>query len=301
MRPSDGRVGEQHAAYRKGLVLGLTMAEVGILIIFVLLLLIGYQQTRYNQLMARMAGMQPIPDAAPPQAEPAIDPAQFAEALQAKSTLTEVAKALGLPVTRPSDDFRRLARVVQEASANRQTRQELSQANRALEEIRGAAQQMQKLVKGKDGKDLAEQAKDQSFRIANQEGQLKRYERQLADAGQGKGERPCWVEPDGTIDYLYDVVLGSLGIRMRERFYPARTEERNDLPMPPVDPEEEMTEGEFLRRTEALYRYSQTLNCRFFVVVYDATGELEKPLYKSELRTVEGHFYKLLSNAPPSF
>ena len=34
-------------------------------------------------------------------------------------------------------------------------------------------------------------------------------------AGHGKGERPCWVQLDGTIDYLYDVVLTSRGIKMR--------------------------------------------------------------------------------------
>jgi len=46
MRESDGqrRIAEQNAAYRRGVVLGLTMAEVGILIIFVLLLLVGFKE-----------------------------------------------------------------------------------------------------------------------------------------------------------------------------------------------------------------------------------------------------------------
>ena len=57
---------------------------------------------------------------------------------------------------------------------------------------------------------------EQSHRIANQEGQLRRYEAQLKEKGLGGGERPCWVKPDGTIEYLYDVVLASNGIRMRE-------------------------------------------------------------------------------------
>ena len=36
-------IAEQNAAYRRGVVLGLTMAQVGILIIFVLLLLVEFR------------------------------------------------------------------------------------------------------------------------------------------------------------------------------------------------------------------------------------------------------------------
>ena len=292
----DGRVGEQHAAYRKGLVIGLTMAEVGILIIFVLLLLIGYQETRYVRLSRDLAALQDGQDG-----KQVVDSQRMAELKDAEGRLGELAQALGIKVTRPADDFRKLVRVVQAASNTAEGRQQLAEADRALEEIRAAAQQMRQLAAAGSSDQLAKQAEVQSFRIANQEGQLKRYEKQLETSGQGKGERPCWVERDGTIDYLYDVALGSNGIRMRERFYPERTQERDNLPMSPVDPSEEISEAEFLRRTDALYRYSQTLNCRFFVIVYDETGSQEKPLYKSELRTVEGHFYKLLSTESAPF
>jgi len=292
----DGRVGEQHAAYRKGLVIGLTMAEVGILIIFVLLLLIGYQQTRYVRLSRELAAL-----ADPQDGKQIVDAQRMAELKDAEARLGELAQALGIKVTRPADDFRKLVRVAQAASNTAEGRQQLAEADRALEEIRAAAQQMRQLAAAGSSDQLAKQAEVQSFRIANQEGQLKRYEKQLETSGQGKGERPCWVERDGTIDYLYDVALGSNGIRMRERFYPERTQERDNLPMSPVDPSEEISEAEFMRRTDALYRYSQTLNCRFFVIVYDETGSQEKPLYKSELRTVEGHFYKLLSTESAPF
>lgn len=50
-----------------------------------------------------------------------------------------------------------------------------------------------------------------------------------------------------------------------------------------------------------LYDSSLVANCRFFVTVYDATGPAEKDLYKSLLRTVEGHFYKRLSLEPAPF
>lgn len=73
------------------------------------------------------------------------------------------------------------------------------------------------------------------------------------------------------------------------------------VPMPVVDPIEVLSPAEFLRRTEPLYNHSLAANCRFFVVVYDSTGSMEKELYKHLLRTVEGHFYKRLDRGPAPF
>jgi hypothetical protein len=144
--------------------------------------------------------------------------------------------------------------------------------------------------------DQARKIEQQSFRISNQEGQLKLLQSKLEKAGLGKGERPCWVKPDGTIDFLFDVVLGSDGIRMRENVILERAKERALLPIPQTDPTQALTETEFLRLTSPLYNSSLAENCRFFVTVFDSTGPTEKELYKSHLRTVEGHFYKRLSN-----
>ena len=82
-----------------------------------------------------------------------------------------------------------------------------------------------RLIKGPAG--LAEKVEQQSFKVANQEGQLKHLEAKLQQAGLGKGERPCWVKPDGTIEFLLDVVLSSGGIRMRENVFPHRGKERS--------------------------------------------------------------------------
>jgi hypothetical protein len=103
------------------------------------------------------------------------------------------------------------------------------------------------------------------------------------------------VKSDGTIEYLFDVVLGSNGIRVRENVFPKRLNEREALQVPPTDPSQVLTQGEFLRRTQNLFEHSAAQNCRFYVVVYDATAPSEKELYKSILRTVEENFHKRLS------
>jgi hypothetical protein len=278
-RTKNPGLGEEYTAYRRGLVLGLTMAEVGILIIFVLLLLVVYNQWLSEEQAKAMNGAEPVP-------------AERLRDLEAAETLRNtVRETLKMPATAGVDEISRLVRALQERPALQETRAALDQFERAVEKAK------------KDGtpETLVKELEKQSFQIANQDGQLKRYESQLKNAGLGKGERPCWVKPDGTVEFLYDVVLGSRGIRMREYNYPGRSRERALLPLPRVNPNELLSEEEFLRRTAPVYKSSLATNCRFFVVIYDATGPAQKELYKRQLSAVEGHFYKRLDRGPAPF
>jgi hypothetical protein len=47
----------------------------------------------------------------------------------------------------------------------------------------------------------------------------------------------------------------------------------------------------FLAQTREVFEWSKTKNCRFFVWIDDATGAIEKRLYKQRLRAVGQHFY----------
>jgi hypothetical protein len=156
-------------------------------------------------------------------------------------------------------------------------------------------------AEGGDSEELVDQLAEQASEIGNKEGQLARYEEKLRSIGQGKGERPCWVQPNGKIEFLYDVILQSEGLRMREIANPARAADRARLPIPSVDPQEVLTDAAFTNLTRPLFDASVAQNCRFFVVVYDATGPDEKDRYKRLLRTVEGHFYKSLASGTAGF
>jgi hypothetical protein len=255
------------------------MAEAGILIIFVLLLLIAFDQWRRE-------------------GHELVEVNRLRELGAAESQLVELQRALQLSRSNSSEEFATLIRSLQEVGATPQGQTALRDARATLEEIRRVKEQ---IAKDDSTKTLAQEVERQSHRIGNQEGQLRRYEERLKEAGLGKGERPCWVKPDGTIEYLYDVVLGSNGIRMREYRYDHREPHRALLPMPVIDPTELLSSAEFLRRTERLYNHSVRTNCRFFVVVYDATAPNEKELYKAQLRTVEGHFFKRLDRGTAPF
>lgn len=277
------RIAEQHDAYRRGVVLGLTMAEAGILIIFVLLLLIGFNE--WTRAIER-------------QDQVLIGTARLAMLEDAQRQLVIVRQSLNLAPTASEDEIRAMVRAVLESAAS-------PAGQSAIQELRAALRELQRIrdelkARGYPA-DLVADIERQAFRIANQEGQLKRYEDKLENAGLGKGERPCWVKPDGTIEYVFDVVLASNGIKMRENIFPEREKERATFPIPPASPDETLSERQFLERTLPLYNSSVALNCRFFVTIYDATGPSEKELYKSLLRTVEGHFYKRLSLEPAPF
>jgi hypothetical protein len=289
----DGRIGEQNAAYRKGLVLGLTMAEVGILIIFVLLLLIAFDYLRRDELVEKYAS------------KAAVEPARLRELEEAETSLQEIQEAFGVAQTAPPDDFARLVRVMQAAARDPEGQTALAEAQELLEQMQRAVERVeraaQKMEAGNGG-EVAGELETLSYRVENQEGLLTRYENQLASLGQGTGGRPCWVQPNGDIDFLYDVVLRSGGISMRERDHPHRAAQRARLPMPHVTPAETLTASEFRQRTAPLYEHARKDGCVFFVVVYDATAPHEKAVFIDLLRTVEGHFYKSFPpNAPAPF
>jgi hypothetical protein len=310
-RPTHG-IDEQSTAYRRGLVLGLTMAEVGILIIFVLLLLIGFWDWDQRRLLRG--------------AEVRISRDRMASLAQAEASMVEVRRVLGSEEGSDGEDVqRKLQRMEEESRLHVELRKALKisdsedpeeivrlvnalasgSSESALSQLRETSREIKRALdqaKSEGCSDaLTKQVEGQSFRIANQEGQLKHYETELAKAGLGKEERPCWVHPDGATEYLYDVVLGSSGIKMREREYPERSAERATLPMPTVDSSEVLQPVEFLERTKPLFESSRAQNCRFFVVVYDATGPTQKALYKDLLQTVEDHFYKWLDHGTAPF
>ncbi|MEK6777775.1 MAG: hypothetical protein AABY87_12990 [bacterium] len=277
---------EQNKAYRRGIVLGLTMAEVGILIIFVLLLLLGLTDSLRKKQERDMDGHKLI----------TTDRVRTLE--EAESFMTQLRGTLHAANNANVEEISRLIRALQEIATTQKGRTALQEVSAAITELNRIKDQIKK-DGGSDA--LASEVEQQSYRIANQEGQLQRYESQLKEAGLGKGERPCWVKADGTIEYLYDVVLSSNGIKMREYKYDHRERECALLPKPAVDPNELLSPTEFLQRTQPLYNHSLAQNCRFFVVVYDATGPTEKELYKQLLRTVEGHFYKRLDRGTAPF
>jgi hypothetical protein len=129
------------------------------------------------------------------------------------------------------------------------------------------------------------------------QGELANLQKKLVAAGHGTEMPPCWVTPDGTIECIFDISLTSNGIVVHDNALPDHAEDEKRL-APQMRFDSVLDRDEFRRATQALYDWSRAQHpeCRFFVRVFDLTKADEKTVYKSELQTVEGHFYKLLVN-----
>jgi hypothetical protein len=277
------RIDGQNQAYRRGLVMGLTMAEVGILIIFVLLLLIAWAALKHSREATGRWDME------------SIGRQDLASLRSSEETLRRIAQALGLAADVTPREISELIRAVQEASATPQGSNALQSAKQSLQVLQETKESLRKVLEearigGADA--VLERVETQAFDLSMKDGQLEFVKSRLDALGNGGGERPCWVEPDGSVRFLYDVLLTSHGLRMRERSGIEAV--RSRFPLPSVDPEVEMTEEQFLRLTQPLYDYgrSDERQCRFHVWIYDGTDAGEKALYKQEIKTVEGHFYR---------
>jgi hypothetical protein len=280
----DNRILDVNDAYRKGTVLGLTMAEVAILIIFSLLLLIGFNAARQNELRKSHELVE----------RPALDSLRKEAAI-----ISKLRKDLGYQDAFPVDEVSRLVLAAKKSMGDTKAFEEhlkqLESAKRQLEQIK------KMMADSGDSLNLVDQLEQMAMSNANLSGQLKRAEKQLEKYGTGKGERPCWVNSYGDIDYLYDVILQSDGIRMREIENPARVRERAMLELPVVDPNRVLSRREFLDLTRPLFLQSNVDSCRHFVKVYDHTGPTEKREFKNYLLTVEAHFYKFLKRDRATF
>lgn len=289
------RIQVESEAYRRGIVLGLTLAEVGILLVFVLLMLIGFEHYRHES-----------------DAEQASLPRKELEALRSRdAALRELEQSLPGAPAPISDDF---VRLVLDAAAQidqpgavarlRKVTAELEATRHELEaDLDAAAQHGLGAELEKRARQIAadheriEELETELARanrqVEGKEGQLAQLQRTLTALGRGRVYPACQTTPDGRVRYIYDISLTDGGLAVHAQ--PTEMVE-SDLPELPELAGRTVSPAEFLRLTAPLYRWSLAHDCRFFVRVYDATGPEEKARFKALLATVEAHFYKYLSS-----
>ena len=277
----------QEEGYRRGLVLGLTMAEIVILVIFVLLLVLG---------------------------------ASLALKERENETLKKRNEMLRAGATELAEETRqRLARIEKEVTQLRELREDLESARpdglpeRPLPEI------FRELVLVRDAvvdsgisptpdsirQALADAAaiKEELLASAGQNKLLERQNenlktkmtdllRQARSGGRGLDHPPCWATPDGKAEYIFDISLTRRGLIVRERELPHRAIERAKLPIADLALDDELIPKNFLGMTEPLFRWSVDNECRFVVRAFDSTAPTEKTIYKRHMRVLEQRFYK---------
>ena len=269
---------KQNASYRQGLVLGLTMAEIAILIIFVLLLafaaLLVHQQDKQKE------------------AE------QVAEERQ--KIITQLEAQLSIIQEVLPDGGKNIEELQRELLLLRDAKQQLTTFQKAAEAA-GFSPELEAMINALEmGREYEKIESTIRELLPNGErnvekllGMVREYEK-IISAGKGTEVPSCWTHDDETIEYIYDVNLTPTGLIVRDTNLPHRANERQMLPVQNIVLDKEVLEQFFLSSTSDLFEWSKSKKCRFFVRVFDSTGPTDKKIYQQRLRAVEARFYKLM-------
>lgn len=324
-----GEQARQRAQYKKGVLLGLTVAEAMLLILFALMLALGALLSKKDQSIAALG------------ARLVSTTAQLRSAETRASVLHAIAEG------RATDEFIReivlarqqMAAVARERAAlagQRRTLEENAELAKALEGHQNPGDRMRELaalgarLESETAKispdtdrgdlfelvpeavgfaDAAQSAEPDQERAkamlteagrtarenATLRGQVARFRQDLARMGRGGEYPPCWVTETGEIQYIFDIELLSSGaMRVRDVSGPTRLVDRRELPIPGELLAGPVSPSRFRSLTAPLFALAQERECRFVVIARDRTNASQKDLFKNLLLTVEGHFYKSL-------
>lgn len=271
---------EQDSFYRRGLVLGLTMAEIAVLIIFILLLAFGaHLVSREERIRALTVEVQ-TKDAVV-EAKNAEIAALRDEAAKLTDELTRLKAMLGAPdnfddlfreltlekekAARVPDLERQVAALSERTKTLDQIESALKQSglsgvasDQAVAQLLAQRQAMEELKKvltasGGDPKAIQEfiddrfrKLKEAEAQIATLEGQRLSLQNKLDALGRGTEMPACWASREtGRPDYIFNATLTSTGIVLHDNALPQRADEQKQLPIATIrfDTERSLSES----------------------------------------------------------
>jgi len=309
-------VERDNATYRKGLVLGLTLAELGILVIFVLLLAFGAALLNKDREINRLKQAVPQeraasrverilrekasdPVAARSLARELIDSAVKQDAAdadrkrlqQASAAVAKAEQAAGAPAPPSGASPTEKARPEQRSNDMEQRGEDLRRRIADLAAERNAMKTtLASLPAGQ--RDIADRLMGTQLENERLKGSMAYAERRLDALGKGSEKPACWATRTGSPEYIFDVTLTSGGIVTTDRRLPNRRADQARLPLSGMAYGRTVQGPGFQAMTKPLFDWGEAHGCRFFVTIADRTGAAEKRRYKTLLLWVEGHFYK---------
>jgi hypothetical protein len=323
---TDRSVERDNATYRKGLVLGLTLAELGILVIFVLLLAFGAALLAKNREIAALKRAVPEeraasrvermlrkkaadPAAARSLARELVDTAVRQDAVaeaerrleQASAAVSKAEQAARMSEDKPPP---RSGSASGASAVNRTDRDSGMERRgedlrRRIADIAAERDALEGTLADLPSGERAIADRVLSTRLENErlKGSMAYAARRLEALGKGSEKPACWATRTGSPEYIFDVTLTSGGIVTRDRALPNRRAEQARLPLSGMTYGRVLQGPGFQAMTKPLFEWGEAHGCRFFVMVTDRTGAAEKRRYKTLLLWVEGHFYKYENRA----
>lgn len=292
----------ENALYRRGIVLGLTMAEVVILIIFCLLLLlaniIGKKNDEIKDLKVEILQKEK----------------QLVILNENPNLATDLQKLYRVLDTDSFDDaFKELILIqeknkslvaelkgLQEKMKDMQEFEEVLRENDlAVDQAVNIVKSVQKIKENSPDflpdqeaiRELPKKIARLEAEITTKHNRMAYLQNKLERVGKGTEKPACWATPLGRSEYIFDMALTSNGIIIHNNDLPHRAIEQAELPLDSIGFSKELNNQRFRVDTQALYDWSNKNECRFFVKIFDQTEQNEKSIYKKRLRIVGEHFY----------
>ena len=317
---------EQKKAYRKGMVLGFTMAEIAIMLLFCILLAMAFvvdkQEHQLTEAKAELVKTRDeitqlvdIREAVTlvlgtlqteqekqqffQELRRVKDSAQqvrlLQETLEAKGgggdAFEPILLAISLGKGQGLSEKEIVTRLIKDAEYGRAIRESLKGTTfggRGPDEIAGLVRLQQE-----QPVDVVE---CQALRVESErlKGQVANIQGRMNSLGRGTEMPACWANPgNGKPEYIFQIDLTSAGLIVHDQKLPHRVEDQAQLPIGEIQFETPLSREAFASQTNRILDWSRTNNCRFFVLVKDMTGSRDKDHYKGMLSALESKFYKL--------
>lgn len=274
--------------YRRGIVLGLTFAELLMLLLFVVLLVLGttmkgksdINHKRYNE--KELSNMSVLSDLLKDKDESAF--------IEASKLLNE---------GEPDKAYQKLMGL---DSTTGSTKDELVQMNQIIGHIKSTnptvyAKIQGHIIAGNPEKAYQEIVESSHIlmtykNIINDCRAQNKHLVAIKNVGRGGDFPSCWFDEAGAKQFIYNIELTDKGIVVHDNHIPSREEEKKRLPLEDFKLGMPMQPNEFMKAGQKIRKISDDHSCRFFVKIADKTSPEKKEHYKKLRNTVENIFYK---------
>lgn len=285
-------VSGQNQAYRRGVLLGLTMAEVFILLLFLLLLAFVSLIEKKDQKLSELQELEKTQNRI-------VLIEKNKEIIDHIVNLIETNPDITQELITITEGFPKVVQEIKASELQKQGETPQQVIERALEELKidkALEEKGSNLTPEEQLREALEAQQRLESEIANLKGQKENLMKQISDKNGGKGASypPCWTVKDGSSpEYIFNTFLADEGIIVHDNQIPHRQSEQALLPISAITYDKPISRTSFAEQTRALLNYSNQHDCRFYVRIYDRTGADKKDLYKDLRTSVEGTFYIL--------
>lgn len=277
----------QDNTYRRGLVLGLTMAEIMVLILFALLLAMGVSFETTQKELDRLRAV-----------ETAINDAFRGQpSTMTAKQLVDMVEKQQVTIANQQRQIDRGKEAIEKAAIIDDIFQALKAAGadpvepKKYPEMIQLASAVAKHVPTKDGappspaqiSDALIKYSGLQSELTNTRGQNTQLSDQIRRLTGGKGAvlPSCWVTPEGKTESIFEITFSPTGVTVTNRALRHRQEDQAKLPLGHVQYDTDLSLEVFKAQFAELLKWSNTQNCRFYVIRYSKDRATRNDLINS--------------------